>query len=120
MSTLSAHPTFAPVDPDTATLLDLLHASWLPFADCDRNTVAQAIKADAEANCGHVSPNRVRSALAALPRAEQPKPQRVGPVYRALVCADVLAVDGWETSDDLTGRNSGKPHKTYRWIGDPR
>lgn len=111
-------PTFAPTDPDTATLLDLLNAAWTPFAEADRNTVARAIRDDAETHGGHVSPNRVRRALAALPVLDQPKPQRVGPVYRALCLAGHLRASDWETSDDLTGRNSGKPHRTYVWIGD--
>lgn len=111
---------FSPVDSDTATLLDLIESDWRPFAEHDRNTIATAIRDDARTHAGLVSPNRVRAALAALPVAEQPKPQRVGPVYRALVLDDVLSVDGWETSDDLSGRNSGKPHRTYCWNGDPR
>lgn len=110
-------PTFAPVDEDTADLLDLIDADWRPFAEADRNEVAQAIRDSVEPD-GHVSPNRVRARLASLPVLRQPKPQRVGPVYRSLVAAGFLAVnDGWEMSDDLAGRNSGKPHRTYRWVG---
>lgn len=107
----------APVDPDTAALLDTLASDWRPFAAADRNRIAAAIRADAAAHNGSVSPNRVRAALAALPLAEQPKPQSVGPVYRALCLAGVLIPAGLEVSDDRRGRNSGKLGRAYRWIG---
>lgn len=112
-------PHFEPVDDYTGDLLDLIAADWRPFAEEDRNTIARAIRDDATANGGWVSQNRVRKILAALPMSEQPKPQRVGPVYRALCLFGDLVVDDWENSDDLAGRNSGKPVRTYRWIGEP-
>lgn len=113
---MSALPHWESVDDATGDLLDLIQSDWRPFADRDRNTVARAIRDDAEAHDGHVSPNRVRATLAALPILEQPKPQRVGPVYRALALLDLIRADGFEVSDDLTGRNSGRPSRTYRWI----
>lgn len=111
-------PTFRQVDNYTADLLDLIQDDWRPFAESDRNTIAKAIRDFATSHHGHVSPNGVRRILADLPVHQQPKPQRVGPVYRALVLAGHLSVNPeWETSDDLAGRNSGKPHRTYTWIG---
>ena len=110
-------PTWSAVDSDTADILDTVNADWLPFAPAERIRIAAAIRSDAATHDGSVSPNRVRAALAALPVAEQPKPQRVGPVYRALCLAGMLQVDGWETSTDRHGRNSGKPSRRYRWIG---
>lgn len=114
---MSAQPTWSPVDDDTADLLDLIQADWRPFAEDDRNVIAHAIRDVAGANDGKVHPNDVRAALAALPVLEQPKPQRVGPVYRALVLFGDLRVDGWDESNDLQGRNSGKPCRIYRWAG---
>lgn len=105
-------PHFAPVDHDTADLLELLAHDWTPFAEADRNIVAAAIRDDAQAHGGHVSQNRVRRAIAG-----RVKPQRVGPVYRALCLLGALAVDSWELSDDLVGRNSGKPVRRYLWVG---
>lgn len=102
---------FAPTDSDTASLLDLIEADPMPWASDDRDRIEAAILADAAANAGHVSPNRVRAVLAG-----RVAPQRVGPTYRRLVLADVIAPDGWELSDDLAGRNSGKPHRTYRRV----
>ena len=113
---MTTTPTWMPVDNGVADLLSLLAADWRPFAEADRNTVAGAIRDDARFHGGEVSQNRVRAALSALPVASQPKPQRVGPVYRALCLRGDLEVTGWETSDDLRGRNGGKPARTYRWI----
>lgn len=110
-------PQWAPVDDDTGSLLDLIGNDWTPFAEDDRNLIARAIRDDAAANDGHVSSNRVRRAFARLPVLKQPKPQRIGPVYRALCLTGHLRVDGWEVSDDLAGRNSGKPARTYVWTG---
>lgn len=110
-------PAFAPTDELTGSLLDLINADFRPFAESDRNTIAATIRDAADAT-GFVSPNAVRRALASLPVRQQPKPQRIGPVYRALVSSGVLVVaDGYELSDDVAGGNSGKPHRTYRWVG---
>lgn len=104
----------APVDDGTASILDLIAADWTPFAEEDRNTIARAIRDDAEAHDGHVSANRVRRVIGG-----KVHPRRVGPVYRALCLQGVIAPEGWEVSDDLAGRNSGKPCRTYRWVGEP-
>ena len=117
---MTARPTFAPTDDATGSLLDLINADWRPFCEDDRNTIARAIRDDAEANGGSINANRVRDRLAALPVLDQPKPQRVGPVYRALCLAGVISVDGWDTTlHTETGRNGGKPARTYRWVGEP-
>jgi hypothetical protein len=105
-------PVFAPVDEQTGDLLDLIQADWLPFAEEDRNVIARAIRDDAAAHDGRISSNRVRRLI-----PTRVKPTRVGPVYRALCLQGVIEVTGWEISDDLHGRNSGKPARTYHWVG---
>lgn len=110
-------PQWSPVDDDTASLLDLVDSDWRPFAEADRNTIARAIRDDAQAHDGEVHPNRVRRALAALPVLEQPKPTRVGPTYRALCLSGALAKTGWDISNDTRGKNAGKPCRIYRWLG---
>ena len=102
----------APVDHDTASLLDLIAADWTPFAEDDRNIIANAIRDDARAHGGHVSQNRVRPVIAG-----RVFHKRVGPTYRALCLAGHLRADGWEVSSDEAGRNSGKPCRTYVWTG---
>jgi hypothetical protein len=115
---MSASPAWSPTDEATGSLLDLIAADWRPFAEADRNTVAGAIRDDARFHGGEVSQNRVREALAALPVFSQPKPQRVGPVYRALCLSGYLEFSGWEVSEDRHGRNSGRPVRKYYWLGD--
>lgn len=108
---MTAEPTFESVDNYTADLLDLLADDpGDMFGAADRDLIAEAIHRDALTHGGHVSPNRVRRALAG-----QVKPQYVGPVYRRLCLDGHLRPDGWEVSDDTAGRNSGKPHRTYLW-----
>ena len=105
-------PAWGPLDPDTADLLDLLANDWTPFAEDDRNVIAQAIRQDALAHDGEVSQNRVRKLIDG-----RVFHKRVGPTYRALVLSGHLAIDGWEVSDDVLGRNQGKPCRRYRWTG---
>ena len=110
---MSAQPAWSPVDDYTGDLLDLIQSDWTPFAEDDRNLIARAIRDDALAHDGMVSANRVRDAIAG-----KVKPQRVGPVYRALALFGELEVAGYETTEPTkTGRNGGKPAMTYRWIG---
>lgn len=115
---MTAQPNWAPVDDDTGSLLTLINADWRPFADTDRNTIAAAIKLDAETHDGKVHPNRVRRDLAG-----KVKPQRIGPLYRALCLLGALEVDGWDVNDGSgvdreNSGNRGKPQRTYRWLGE--
>ena len=95
------------VDTATGSLLDLI-------ADSDdhahhRAEVARIILSVAFEYDGHIDPNVVRRRL---PTWVQP--QQVGPTYRAMCLTGDIEVAGWTTSDDLKGRNSGKPARTYR------
>ena len=95
------------VDTATGSLLDLIadsddHAHHR--AEIERVILAVALEHD-----GHIDPNTVRHRLPAWVQ-----PQLVGPTYRALCLAREIEPDGWTTSDDNRGRNSGKPARTYR------
>jgi hypothetical protein len=95
------------VDAYTSSLLDLiadddLHAN-------DRTEIERVILAVACEYDGHIDPNIVRRRLPSWVQ-----PQLVGPTYRALCLAREIEPAGWTTSDDLRGRNSGKPARTYR------
>ena len=97
------------VDTATGSLLDLIaesddHAHHRQ--EIERVILAVALEYD-----GHINPNVVR---ARLPPWVQP--QLVGPTYRALLLAREIEPHGWTTSDDMKGRNSGKPLKTYRLL----
>jgi hypothetical protein len=97
------------VDAYTSSLLDLiadddLHAN-------DRTEIERVILAVACEYDGHIDPNIVRRRLPSWVQ-----PQVVGPTYRALCLAREIEPAGWTTSDDLRGRNSGKPARTYRLL----
>lgn len=114
---MTTAPTWSAIDDPTADLLSTLNADWRPFAEDDRNTIAAAIKADAETHDGQVHPNRVRRDLAG-----KVKPQRIGPVYRALCLLGVLTTDGWDVNDGTgvdreNSGNGGRPLRLYRWVG---
>jgi len=97
------------VDAYTGSLLDLiadddLHAN-------DRTEIERVILAVACEYDGHIDPNIVRRRLPSWVQ-----PQVVGPTYLALCLAREIEPAGWTTSDDLRGRNSGKPARTYRLL----
>ena len=97
------------VDTYTGSLLDLIADDHI-HAD-DRAEIERVILAVALEYDGHIDPNTVRRRL---PTWVQP--QLVGPTYRALCLAREIEPAGWTTSDDLRGRNSGKPARTYRLV----
>lgn len=95
------------VDTYTGSLLDLIaddHVHADDRAEIERVILAVALEYD-----GHIDPNIVRRRLPAWVQ-----PQLVGPTYRALCLAGDIEPAGWTTSDDLRGRNSGKPSRIYR------
>jgi hypothetical protein len=97
------------VDTHTGSLLDLIADDHI-HAD-DRTEIERVILAVALEYDGHIDPNTVRRRLPAWVQ-----PQLVGPTYRALCLAREIEPAGWTTSDDLRGRNSGKPARTYRLV----
>ncbi len=97
------------VDTYTGSLLDLIADDQI-HAD-DRTEIERVILAVALEYDGHIDPNTVRRRLPAWVQ-----PQLVGPTYRALCLAREIEPAGWTTSDDLRGRNSGKPARTYRLV----
>ena len=97
------------VDAYTGSLLDLIADDDI-HAD-DRAEIERVILAVACEYDGQIDPNVVRRRLPAWVQ-----PQLVGPTYRALCLAREIEPAGWTTSDDLRGRNSGKPARTYRLV----
>lgn len=97
------------VDTFTASLLDLI-ADDHGHAD-QRQEVERVILAVALEHDGRIDPNVVRTRLPAWVQ-----PQVVGPTYRAMALSGEIEPDGWTKSDDLRGRNSGKPARTYRLV----
>jgi hypothetical protein len=97
------------VDEMTGSLLDLIVDCWTH--ESQRAEVERVILQVGAENAGKVDPNVVRKRL---PTWIQP--QIVGPTYRKLCRSGVLLASGWVISDDIRGRNSGKPAREYRLV----
>ncbi len=100
------------------TQLDLLDAvAGNPLADGYRRRIRNAIKADAAIHGGEVDSNRVRAALTGAHGLEV-DPRMLSATYGALRATGVLEFAGWTTNTDTAGRNSGKPARLWRLVGE--
>ena len=98
----------AGVDPATQSLLDLIDGD--PIHARDREAVIDAIRAAVRSD-GTVCGNDWRGLIPTWVY-----PRVIGATVNALGRAGVLQSTGeWRISDDLAGRNSGKPVRVYRW-----
>lgn len=97
-------------DPATAALLDLISGD--PCHARDREAIIDAIRASVRHD-GTTDGNAWRPLIPAFVY-----PRVVGATVHALVTRGVMAPTGeWRTSDDVAGRNSGRPVRVYRWTG---
>jgi len=114
----------APADPATVAILTLVQGD--PIHARDRAMLTAAIVADARANGGQVSSNRVRESLRDADGDLTVYPRMIGAHYMALKNRGILrTTDTWETSTDRHGNNSGKPCWVYTldpryWAGSSR
>lgn len=107
-------PTWSPVAEPTGDLLDLL-AEQHPATptEADEWEHFKKVLAEIAKATGQIDQNAVRPLL----RGEI-KPQRIGAFYHRAAKAGLIAWTGqWHESDDLDGKNSGKPTRVYRWLG---
>lgn len=95
------------VDQQTGSLLDLIVDCWTHTEQ--RAAVERTIMAVADEHDGAIDPNVVRRRIPSWVQ-----PQVVGPTYRAMCKAGFIEPAGWVVSDDVHGRNSGKPARSYR------
>lgn len=98
------------VDPKTAAILDLIAGD--PLHDRDREAIVDAIRKS-------VGPDGLTSANAWRPFVPAwVYPRVVGATVHALSRLGYLVPTGaWVVSDDVAGRNSGKPMRVYAWRG---
>lgn len=111
---MTTSPAFGPVDHNTGDLLDLI-AEQNPATptEADEWQHFKAVLAEVARATGLIDQNAVRPLL----RGEI-KPQRIGAFYHRAAKAGLIAWTGqWCESDDLDGKNSGKPTRVYRWLG---
>ncbi|MDO8308589.1 MAG: hypothetical protein Q7V58_09590 [Actinomycetota bacterium] len=107
----------------SATQLDLL-GTWTPDPEKDailaliagdvvhqrdREAIVDAIRASVDYT-GRTSGNTWRPLI---PTWVYPKV--IGATVHALVAAGVLVQDGWLISNDVRGRNAGRPCRQYIW-----
>jgi hypothetical protein len=98
------------VDPVTAAILDLIAGD--PLHERDREAVVDAIRVSVGSD-GLTHANRWRPHVPAWVY-----PRVVGATVHALASRGCLVPTGdWVVSDDVAGRNSGKPMRVYRWHG---
>jgi len=98
------------VDKDTAALLDLIDGD--PIHARDREAVIDAIRAAVRPD-GTVCGNDWRGLI-----LQWVYPRVVGATVHALAKRGVLQFTGdWAISDDVRGRNSGRPTRIYVWHG---
>lgn len=98
------------VDPDTAALLDLMDGD--PIHARDREAVIDAIRAAVRPD-GTVCSNDWRGLIPAWVYSRV-----IGATVHALINRRILQPTGeWAISDDVRGRNSGRPTRIYEWHG---
>lgn len=102
-----------PVDSDTADLLSLVALGPMAPADQEWSRFTQALEAASDLS-GRISPNILRGLVRG-----QIAPKRIGAFTSRAKAEHLIADTGeWEISDDVEGRNSGRPMRVYRWIGE--
>lgn len=116
-------PAWAPVDSDTASLLDLLadDGSVSPSKDEVRRLFLDACRRDAEVHGGLVSVNRVRVLLAHA----DIEPHRYSALWshftgRGKPMEKARLADGsvmWQTCKGSASGNDGRPYPLRRWLG---
>ena len=112
---MTAQPAWQPVDDATVDLLTLLADDGTLHTEDEWAEFVAALEFVALPNEGRIPPNQLRPLLRKVV-----KPQRVGAFINRAKAEGLIAWDGeWEISDDTEGRNSGKPARTYRWLGSP-
>lgn len=97
--------------PTAASICELVYGD--PSHERERAAVVSAIRSAVTVD-GLVNPNHVRPLIPAWVN-----PRVVSATYNALITRKILRPTGsWVDSTDAKGRNTGKPQKVYRWLGD--
>ena len=111
---MSAVPEWEPADAYTHDLLELVAMGTPATGDGDAEwSLFVDVLTDVARNWGgELDQNVVRPLIRG-----HVAPKRIGAFWSRAVARDLVAVDGWSTSDDRVGRNSGRPMRKYRWIG---
>lgn len=109
---MTTHPTWSPVDDDTADLLTLVADVDHPSIDREWTVYVNALRIAAECEGGIIRPNRLRPMV-----RNHVAPRRIGAFANRALSLGLVAYTGeYEISDDRSGRNGGKPARIMRLV----
>jgi hypothetical protein len=112
-ATTAPRPQWSTVDDDTASLLDLIaeeHPATL--SEDEEWTYFLGVLEDVAREHGVIDQNLTRPRLRG-----QIKSSRTGAFFHRAARAGLIRAAGWTVSDDREGKNSGKPTRSYDWLG---
>lgn len=106
-------PTWSPVDDTTADLLSLVADDPHPSPAFEWSAFVGVLAATASLHGGRLDQNDYREQLRGVVA-----PKRIGAFIHRAKREGLIAETGeWSVSDDITGRNQGKPARVYEWLG---
>lgn len=111
---MSAQPVWESVDDTTADVLTLVADRHHVSANFEWAAFIHAVHRVADQHHGRVDQNDLRPLLRGVVA-----PKRTGAFYRRASLEGLLRPTGeWSVSDDVVGRNAGRPVRVYELGGD--
>jgi len=108
-------PRWSAVDDPTADLISLVADPGHPSPDFEWRAFLGVLAATASLHGGRLDQNDYREQLRGVVA-----PRRIGAFVHRAKAADLIAeTDEWSVSNDVQGRNAGRPMRVYRWRGTP-
>lgn len=102
-------PQWSPVDDYTADILTLVADAGHVSADHEWRTFTDALVRVAHSHAGQVDQNHVRPLIRG-----KVAPKRIGGFYRRACLEGLIeATPDWSISEDVEGRNAGRPMRCY-------
>lgn len=106
-------PEWSTVDDSTSDLLSLVADTNHVSSDREWSEFVRCLKHVAALNGGVIEPNELRPMVRGVIA-----PRRIGAFTNRALRAGLVAYTGeWQVSNDLAGRNGGKPARVMAWIG---
>jgi hypothetical protein len=107
-------PTWSPVDDATADLLSLVANDPHPSSEFEWRAFVGVLAATASLHDGRLDQNDYREQLRGVVA-----PKRIAAFHNRAIAERLIEDTGdWSISNDKQGRNSGRPVRVRRWIGD--
>lgn len=112
---MSAQPQWESVDDYTSDLLALVAegSPATPSVDEEWDAFTKCLQYASQIDCGPIYPNTLRPMVRG-----HVAPNRIGAFTNRALAQKLVEYTGeWQVSDDVAGRNGGKPARVMRWIG---